>query len=100
MNKFFYSLSLLLFFFLCEELRADTVITEIRTEQLVAPVGIDAPAPRLSWQITSTERNVMQTGYHILVSSSPEKLNKNEIFGIPAKCRVRILNGYLMPESN
>ena len=78
MNKFFYSLSLLLFFFLCEELRADTVITEIRTEQLVAPVGIDAPAPRLSWQITSTERNVMQTGYHILVSSSPEKLNKNE----------------------
>ena len=55
MNKFFYSLSLLLFFFLCEELRADTVITEIRTEQLVAPVGIDAPAPRLSWQITSTE---------------------------------------------
>lgn len=42
MNKFFYSLSLLLFFFLCEELRADTVITEIRTEQLVAPVGIDA----------------------------------------------------------
>ena len=43
MNKFFYSLSLLLFFFLCEELRADTVITEIRTEQLVAPVGIDAP---------------------------------------------------------
>ena len=65
MNKFFYSLSLLLFFFLCEELRADTVITEIRTEQLVAPVGIDAPAPRLSWQITSTERIVMQTGYHI-----------------------------------
>ena len=98
MNKFFYSLSLLLFFFLCEELRADTVITEIRTEQLVAPVGIDAPAPRLSWQITSTERNVMQTGYHILVSSSPEKLNKNE--GDPVKCRVRILNGYLMPESN
>ena len=62
MNKFFYSLSLLLFFFLCEELRADTVITEIRTEQLVAPVGIDAPAPRLSWQITSTERNVMVFG--------------------------------------
>ncbi|HKO79968.1 MAG TPA: family 78 glycoside hydrolase catalytic domain, partial [Chitinophagaceae bacterium] len=34
--------------------------------------------PRLSWQINSDQRNVQQTGYHIIVSSSKEKLDSNE----------------------
>lgn len=53
-------------------------VTAIRTEQLDSPMGIDTPRPRLSWQLASSAKNVMQTGYHILVASSPEKLAKDE----------------------
>ncbi|MBP1614468.1 MAG: Alpha-L-rhamnosidase N-terminal domain [Bacteroidetes bacterium] len=53
-------------------------ITYLRTEQMVNPMGIDAETPRLSWRLVSSERNVMQRAYHILVASSLEKLNKGE----------------------
>ncbi|WP_245222063.1 alpha-L-rhamnosidase [Pedobacter kyungheensis] len=42
------------------------------------PLGIDVLKPRLAWQITSKERNVMQTAYQILVASTAEKLAQNE----------------------
>ena len=47
-------------------------------EMLVNPMGIDVLKPRFGWNIVSTERNVMQTAYQILVASSAEKLNANE----------------------
>ncbi|WP_316784766.1 glycoside hydrolase family 78 protein [Pedobacter frigiditerrae] len=47
-------------------------------EMLVNPMGIDVVKPRFGWNIVSTERNVMQTAYQILVASSAEKLNANE----------------------
>ncbi|TKC10921.1 alpha-rhamnosidase [Pedobacter polaris] len=47
-------------------------------EMLVNPMGIDVMKPRFAWHIISAERNVMQTAYQILVSSTPEKLNANE----------------------
>jgi alpha-L-rhamnosidase len=47
-------------------------------EMLVNPMGIDAAKPRFAWHIVSSERNVMQTAYQILVASTPEKLNANE----------------------
>ena len=50
----------------------------LQTEQLINPLGIDVISPRLSWRIVSNERGVVQTGYHILVASSPEKLAQNE----------------------
>ncbi|PRD54156.1 alpha-L-rhamnosidase [Sphingobacterium gobiense] len=46
----------------------------LRCELLTNPIGIDKTNPRLSWQIRADERNVVQTAYHILVASSPEKL--------------------------
>ena len=49
-------------------------VTTIRTEQMNAPLGIDVRQPRLSWMLESSEKNVMQTAYHILVASTPEKL--------------------------
>lgn len=52
--------------------------TYLRTEQLMNPMGIDTRQPRLSWCIVSDAQNVMQTGYRILVASSPEKLQQNE----------------------
>jgi alpha-L-rhamnosidase len=45
---------------------------------LVDPLGIDIKEPRLSWQLNSDQRNVQQTAYQIIVSSSQEKLNKDD----------------------
>ena len=42
------------------------------------PEGIGTGSPRLSWEIRSDERNIVQTAYQILVASSPEKLYKDE----------------------
>ncbi|MBD1420553.1 alpha-L-rhamnosidase [Sphingobacterium chuzhouense] len=49
----------------------------LRCELLTNPLGIDKMNPRLSWQIQADARNVVQTAYHILVASSPEKLAQN-----------------------
>ena len=50
-------------------LMAQVGVTGLRTENLVEPMGIDTPQPRFSWQITSAKKNVVQTAYHIVVSS-------------------------------
>ena len=42
------------------------------------PIGIDTPAPRLSWQLDSKERGQRQTAYRILVASSPELLQQGQ----------------------
>ena len=42
------------------------------------PIGIDVEKPSLSWEIEADARGIKQTGYHILVASSLEKLNANE----------------------
>ncbi|MCD8262716.1 MAG: family 78 glycoside hydrolase catalytic domain, partial [Bacteroides sp.] len=52
-------------------------VNTLRTEQLTNPVGIDVEAPRLGWRLVSDKKSVMQTAYHILVASSPEKLAQN-----------------------
>jgi alpha-L-rhamnosidase len=44
---------------------------------LTNPEGIDVLTPRLSWEILGEERNIRQTGYQILVTSSLENLEKD-----------------------
>ena len=51
---------------------ADVSVTGLRTEQMVDPMGLDTAVPRMSWRLESSQRNVMQTAYRILVASSPE----------------------------
>lgn len=46
----------------------------LRCEYLENPLGIDRPAPQLSWQSNNTERNWQQAAYQILVASSTEQL--------------------------
>lgn len=53
-------------------------ITTTNCEGRLNPEGIDAPHPRLSWQIESDARGVCQTAYQLIVSSSPQKLARNE----------------------
>ena len=52
--------------------RADPV--GLRCEYRENPMGIDCPAPRLSWQSDSTERNWSQAAYQVLVATSTEML--------------------------
>jgi alpha-L-rhamnosidase len=52
--------------------------TELKTEHLTEPLGIDTPRPRFSWLLDSDERGQLQTGYQVLVASSLEKLQADE----------------------
>jgi alpha-L-rhamnosidase len=53
---------------------------KLRCGYLQNPLGIDIPAPQLSWQSDNTERNWRQSAYEILVASNvkllaPEKVD-------------------------
>jgi alpha-L-rhamnosidase len=49
----------------------------LTTEMAVNPLGVENPAPRLSWKIITDRNNIKQTSYHILVASSPELLESS-----------------------
>ncbi len=54
---------------------------QLRCEFRDSPLGVDAPRPRLSWQLTASDpkaRNLHQTAAHILVASSGEILARDE----------------------
>lgn len=57
---------------------AQISIKNLRCEMLVNPLGIDAVQPRFSWQLESEKRNVVQTSYQIIVSSSEQKLKTGD----------------------
>ncbi len=73
MKRLFSLMSLLLLPFLVE---ATVRVGGLETEQMVRPLSVERATPRLSWIITSDERDVMQSAYHIRVASSPELLVK------------------------
>src|SRR5688572_12406586 len=54
---------------------ARPVVVNPRVENLTNPAGVETLQPRLSWQITSTGRAIMQTKYRILVADDQSKLN-------------------------
>jgi hypothetical protein len=56
---------------------AKPVVVNPRVENLTNPAGLETLQPRLSWQITSSARSVMQTRYRILVADDPAKLAAN-----------------------
>lgn len=43
-------------------------VGNLRCESSKDPFGVDVNNPRLSWELTSTQRNVLQTAYRILVA--------------------------------
>ena len=47
---------------------AKVFVQKLRCEYKENPLGIDAQKPRLSWQLESTERSVMQSSYCLQVS--------------------------------
>ncbi len=52
-------------------------ITELKTEYMEKPLGIDVQQPRLSWAMISNCRNQKQTAYQVIVASTEELLESN-----------------------
>jgi alpha-L-rhamnosidase len=75
MKKVFIFLGVLLLV-ACQSERV--TVSNLRCEWLTAPQGLDNPSPHLSWEIAGSARGIKQTAYHILVASSPEKLQAGE----------------------
>lgn len=71
------TIGLMVWLFLSLTAFAQPSVDALRCELLTNPIGVDKTSPRLSWQIQTDERNVVQTAYHILVASSPENLAQN-----------------------
>lgn len=65
---------LLITLFIAFSVRGAVTVGSLTTEGLVDPLNVETPNPRLGWVISSNERDVMQTAYHVLVASSPENL--------------------------
>ena len=49
----------------------------LRCEYLTDPLGIDVPAPRLSWMVDAGARGWRQTAYRVLVAATPEALRRD-----------------------
>ena len=64
------ALSVLLFAFLSSS--AQLSVSHLLTENRPDPIGIESRQPRFSWQLSTPDRNVLQTAYEIQVSDGPD----------------------------
>ena len=71
-------ISLFALLILSAGLSATLSVSTLRTEGLTNPLGIDTEHPRFSWKLeATTERDVLQKAYQILVASSIENLTND-----------------------
>jgi alpha-L-rhamnosidase len=70
MKKFCF---LILALFVYANLAAQVKVKNLLCENKIDPVGITVMQPRLSWQLTSAKRNVMQTAYEIRVIATLQR---------------------------
>jgi alpha-L-rhamnosidase len=56
--------------------KSDLRVQHLRCEYQEAPLGIETPRPRLSWQMTSKRRGERQTAYRVLVASDAALLRE------------------------
>ena len=73
-------LCLLFLSFSASAANSKTIVTKLTCEYLTNPLGIDVTSPRLSWQISSTENNLLQSAYEIRVASDPKLLQKPDLW--------------------
>ena len=52
-------------------------VTNLRCEYRIDPIGVDIRSPALSWELQSTQQNVLQTAYRIFVSEDSSSLAKD-----------------------
>ncbi|HEY9394363.1 MAG TPA: alfa-L-rhamnosidase, partial [Nocardioides sp.] len=63
-----------------ESVGSDPVVSELRTNALVDPLGIATSAPTLGWQLDSDRRGVTQKAYQIRVASSERRLTSPDVW--------------------
>src|ERR1700759_1079381 len=51
---------------------------ELRVDNLKTPLGIDDPAPRLSWQLRDFARGALQKAYEVMVASTAATLTQGK----------------------
>jgi hypothetical protein len=64
------------FLFISQGFSQHLSIANLRCESTKDPLGVDLANPRLSWELKSDLRNVLQAAYRILVSDELSLLNK------------------------
>ncbi len=52
-------------------------VAHLQIENRTNPIGVDNVKPRFSWQLESSQKNVLQTAYQVLVSDEENLLQKN-----------------------
>jgi len=52
-------------------------VNNLRCDNRINPIGIDDTIPKLSWNLSSSQRNKKQSAYQILVSGSEKALAQN-----------------------
>lgn len=71
-------LLLLIFSFVSVQVNARQLSAHhLRCQQLENPLGVDVLNPKLSWQLESSQQNVLQTAYQVLVADDEALLKKN-----------------------
>ncbi|HEX9484320.1 MAG TPA: glycoside hydrolase family 78 protein [Gemmatimonadaceae bacterium] len=55
-------------------------VERLRTEYVVNPIGIDEPAPRLSWMLHADRRGTLQGAYEIRVAIDTHALRRNPVW--------------------
>ncbi|MEM9987286.1 MAG: alpha-L-rhamnosidase N-terminal domain-containing protein, partial [Bacteroidota bacterium] len=73
-----YITSALCFFLLFGFANAQDQVVNLICEYKPNPIGLEASQPRLSWQIQSDRKNVVQTAYEIRAAESPANLRKGK----------------------
>lgn len=58
-------------------MQAQLQVTSLRCEYSINPLGVETATPQLSWQLHSTQKNVLQAAYKILVSDDSLQLKKS-----------------------
>ncbi|MGI8906166.1 MAG: family 78 glycoside hydrolase catalytic domain [Candidatus Sumerlaeaceae bacterium] len=57
---------------------SSVMLTDLKCEYFMDPIGIDVPRPRLFWKLKTDERGQCQTGYQVLVASTAELLRRDQ----------------------
>ncbi|MEN9981547.1 MAG: hypothetical protein RL542_1334 [Bacteroidota bacterium] len=70
---------LVLFFSLTTVAQEKMSISQLQTEMLTNPEGIDVTQPRFSWILQSNLNETKQLAYQVIAASSLEKLNTNNV---------------------
>ncbi|MDE1192087.1 MAG: family 78 glycoside hydrolase catalytic domain [Arachidicoccus sp.] len=70
MNKTTRSIIFIIFILFTRKNYAQISVDNLLTENLTNPIGIDQKIPRFSWQINTSERNILQNAYEIIVKQN------------------------------